>query len=70
MNLPEREGVRIVKSNEQNIREMIAQGILNSEGKIVSLLDDDDLFLLNKLEVVYNVFNKYNISLFITRCVL
>jgi len=64
MDLPEREGVRIIKNNEQNIGAMIAQGILNSEGEIVSLLDDDDLFLPNKLEVMYNVFNKYNISLF------
>jgi len=64
MNLLEREGVRIIKSNERNLGAMIAQGILNSEGEIVSLLDDDDLFLPNKLEVLYNVFNKYNISLF------
>jgi len=64
MDLPEREGVRIIKSNERNLGAMIAQGILNSEGDIVSLLDDDDLFLPNKLEVVYNIFNKHDISLF------
>ena len=43
---------------------MIAQEILNSEGEIVSLLDNDNQFLPNKLEVVYNVFNKHDISLF------
>jgi len=62
--LPERDGVRIINSKQENVGEKIAEGILASEGEIISLLDDDDLFSPNKLEVVYNIFKKYNISLF------
>jgi len=64
MDLPDRERVKIIKSDERNLGAMIAQGIEEAKGNIISLLEDDDLFLPNKLEVVYKVFNKYDISLF------
>ncbi|MEM3828697.1 MAG: glycosyltransferase family 2 protein [Conexivisphaerales archaeon] len=37
----------------------IVLGIENSSGEIISFLDYDDLFYPNKLEYVYNLFNKY-----------
>jgi len=58
VDLPEMEGVKIIKSNERWLGPKIAQGIEEAKGDIISLLEDDDLFLLNKLEVVYNVFKE------------
>mgnify|MGYP001772584778 CR=1 FL=1 len=56
IDLPEREGVRIIKSKDLTLGGKIVEGILNSQGEVISLLEDDDLFLPNKLEVVYKVF--------------
>jgi len=58
VDLPEREGVKIIKSNEKWLGPKIAQGIEEARGEIISLLEDDDLFLPNKLEVVYKVFKE------------
>jgi len=58
VDLPERDGVRIVKYNERWVGPEIAQGIEEARGEVISLLDDDDLFLPNKLEVVYKVFKE------------
>ena len=58
VDLPEREGVKIIKSNERWLGPKIAQGIEEAKGNIISLLEDDDLFLPNKLEVVYKVFKE------------
>ena len=58
VDLPEREGVRIIKSNERWQGPKFAQGIEEAKGEIISILDDDDLFLPNKLEVVYKVFKE------------
>jgi len=62
--LPEREGIKVIKSKDPTLGGKIAEGILNSEGEVISLLEDDDVFSLNKLEVVYNTFKSTNISLF------
>ena len=64
VDLPEREKVKIIKSKDLALGGKVVEGILNSEGEVISLLEDDDLFSLNKLELIYNVFNRYNISLF------
>ena len=37
----------------------ISTGIKESKGKIISFLDDDDLFDNEKLEYLYDMFNKY-----------
>jgi len=58
MDLSEKEGVRIVKSKERWYGAMIAQGIEEAKGEVISVLDDDDIFLPNKLEVVYKVFKE------------
>jgi len=42
------------------IGEFLYTGIKNSSGNIISFLDDDDLFLNNKLEYVYNYFKNNN----------
>ena len=58
MDLSESEGVRIIKSNERWQGPMIAQAIEEAKGEVTSLLDDDDLFLPNKLEVIYKIFKE------------
>jgi len=64
VDLPEREQVKITKSKDFTLGGKVVEGILNSKGEVISLLEDDDLFSPNKLEVVYNTFKRYNISLF------
>jgi len=41
-----------------SIGEFLCEGIKSSNGDIVSFLDDDDLFLKDKLEHIYNLFSK------------
>ena len=60
VDLSGREGVKIIKSNERWLGPKIAEGILNARGEVICLLEDDDLFLSNKLEVVYNAFKRNN----------
>jgi len=64
VDLPNIEGVKIIKSKDLTLGGKVVEGILNSEGEVISLLEDDDLFSPNKLEVVCNVFKRYNPSLF------
>mgnify|MGYP001772532123 CR=1 FL=1 len=59
VDLPEREGVKIIKSNERWLGPKIAEGILNARGEVICLLEDDDLFLNNKLETVYKTFKEH-----------
>jgi len=56
IDLPEREGVKIIKSNEKMLGPKFTEGIINAKGEVISILEDDDLFLPKKLEVVYNAF--------------
>ena len=58
VDLPERDGIRIMKTNERWYGASIVQAINNARGEVISILDDDDLFLPNKLEVVYKVFKE------------
>jgi len=58
VDLPEMEGVKIIKSNERWLGPKIAQGIEETKDEVISLLDDDDLFLPNKLEIIYKIFNE------------
>ena len=65
VDLPERDGVKIIKSNEKWLGPKIVQGIEEARGEVISLLEDDDLFLPNKLEVMYKIFKeKEKIGLF------
>lgn len=38
----------------------ILKGMEESRGKIISFLDDDDIFHNEKLQYIYNIFNKYD----------
>jgi len=58
VDLLEKEGVRIIKSKDKWQGPKFAQAIEEAKGEVISLLDDDDLFLPNKLEVVYKVFKE------------
>ncbi len=42
------------------VGEFLYAGIMESKGDIISFLDDDDLFVSNKLEYVYNLFKNNN----------
>lgn len=44
-----------------NIGSYLRAGLEEAQGEIVSFLDDDDLFLKNKLKLVYNIFKSKNI---------
>ena len=59
VDLPEREGVKIIKSNERWLGPKIAEGIEEARGEVICLLEDDDLFLHNKLETVYKTFKEH-----------
>ena len=49
-----------IKSILSNNKLVILDGIKYSRGNILSFLEDDDLFLNNRLEYVYNLFNNDN----------
>jgi len=57
MDLPEREGVRIIKSKERWLGPKLAQGTEEAKGEVISVLDDD-LFIPNKLEVLNKVLER------------
>ena len=54
----------LVENNYKNIEmggtigEFLYEGIKNSNGNIISFLDDDDLFLKDKLAHIYNLFSQ------------
>ena len=49
-----------LKSRDNSlIGEDLALGIERARGEVISFLDDDDLFIPEKLEIVYNFFKKY-----------
>ena len=65
VDVPLKDGVKIVKSENKWQGPFIYDGIKEAQGEIICPLDDDDLFLPNKLEVVYEVFKKNrNLGLF------
>lgn len=53
----------ILMQRENTLGEFIYSGLVNSKGEIVCFLDDDDIFSVEKLSVIYENFSKDNISL-------
>jgi len=49
-------GVKNIFSSHTSIGSKFTEGIRIARGKIICLLEDDDVFLPNKLDVVYSVF--------------
>ena len=65
VDVPLKDGIKIVKSENKWQGAFIYDGIKEAQGEIICPLDDDDLFLPNKLKVVYDTFRKNsNIGLF------
>ncbi len=59
-NLIEKETIINLKVRDNSlIGEDLSLGIEKAKGEIISFLDDDDLFMAEKLETVYNSFKKY-----------
>jgi glycosyltransferase involved in cell wall biosynthesis len=59
-NLIEENKIISLKTRDESlIGEDLALGIERANGEVISFLDDDDLFMPEKLETVYNYFNKY-----------
>ncbi|MGC8664006.1 MAG: glycosyltransferase family 2 protein [Thermoplasmata archaeon] len=55
----EKWGIINIYTEEIELSKKIALGIENAKGEVISLLEDDDLFMPKKLETVYNYFKKY-----------
>ena len=51
-------GVINIRTDEVSLGSKIARGILESKGEILCFLEDDDLFLPEKLNEIYNIFHK------------
>jgi len=59
-NLIEKNKIINLKSRDDSlIGDDLALGIERARGEVISFLDDDDLFVPEKLEIVYNFFKKY-----------
>jgi Glycosyltransferases involved in cell wall biogenesis len=57
----EEHGVRNIVTNEGPLGAKIARGVEESKGEIISFLEDDDLWLPQKLEKVKQVFQDENV---------
>ncbi len=57
----EYENVRYIKCDDLNIGAQLAIGIENARGNIISFLEDDDKFLPEKLQYVYETFKDEDI---------
>ncbi|MCW6168980.1 MAG: glycosyltransferase family 2 protein [Thermoplasmatales archaeon] len=53
----------ILMLSESTLGEFIYSGIVNSEGEIICFLDDDDIFSMEKLSLIYEKFSGNNVSL-------
>jgi len=51
--------INLKSRDDSLIGEDLALGIERARGEVISFLDDDDLFVPEKLEIVYNLFKKY-----------
>ncbi len=63
-NLCKRKKIRYLISNRKPKGEFLYEAIKHSKGSVISLLDDDDLFLPNKLEVLNDAFEDENLIYF------
>ena len=59
-----KERIKFVYSNELYTGRQVIDGIKVAEGRIISFLDDDDMFERNKLEEVYENFKDKNLSVY------
>ncbi len=59
IDIPSRNGITIIKSVERWLGPKLYEGIAVAKGEIISLLEDDDIFMPNKLAVVAKMFRKY-----------
>lgn len=50
--------LKFIYCNSIKIGQMYKVGIQNSKNEIICFLDDDDLFLYNKLKHIYDIFNE------------
>jgi glycosyltransferase involved in cell wall biosynthesis len=57
----EEHGVKNIVTNEGHFGAELARGVEESKGEVISLLDDDDLWLPQKLEKVKQVFQDENV---------
>jgi hypothetical protein len=55
-------GIINVNTAFHSLGEKIVIGVDKAQGNIISILEDDDLFLPNKIEKVLKMFNNYNIG--------
>ncbi|BAB67300.1 glycosyltransferase family A protein [Sulfurisphaera tokodaii] len=53
------EGIRFVYSDKSDSGKQVFDGIKVAKGRIISFLDDDDMFTKEKLENVYEAFKSY-----------
>ena len=55
-------GAKIIVSDEKWLGPKIAQGLEEAKGDIISLLEDDDIFKEEKLEIVNNIFKEEKVG--------
>ena len=58
-NFCENNGIVVIKMPDDTIGSYMLKGLETSHGDIICFLDDDDLFLPNKLETLRNIFSAY-----------
>ena len=58
----ERQGIRVIITDEKSLASKLALGIENSEGEIISFLEDDDLFCRDKIESVIENMSKEKVG--------
>ncbi len=52
--------VKYIKCDDVNVGKQLSLGINNAKGNIISFLEDDDKFLSDKLQFIYDTFNENN----------
>jgi len=51
-------GVKIIKDQSPNLGEMMVHAVDKSLGEIIAFLNDDDMFMSEKLRIVYKIFKQ------------
>ncbi|ARM76933.1 glycosyltransferase family 2 protein [Acidianus manzaensis] len=54
----EKKGVKVIVTSDKELGKKIVLGAQEAKGDIISLLEDDDLFLPKKLEKIKKIFQK------------